>query len=63
MTELAKEDISAAYERRVNTPQVIDDIEEETVSDEPVLASLSDKRSLLPRKNPRRLFRKATCRK
>lgn len=43
LTELAKEDISAAYERRVNTPQVIDDIEEETVSDEPVLASLSDK--------------------
>lgn len=38
-----KEDISAAYERRVNTPQVIDDIEEETVSDEPVLTSLSDK--------------------
>ena len=28
LTELAKEDISAAYERRVNTPQVIDDIEE-----------------------------------
>ena len=43
LTELAKEDISAAYERRVNTPQVIDDIEEETVSDEPVLTSSSDK--------------------
>lgn len=43
LTELVKEDISAAYERRVNTPQVIDDIEEETVSDEPVLTSLSDK--------------------
>ncbi len=37
LTELAKEDISAAYERRINTPQVIDDIEEETVSDEPIL--------------------------
>ena len=37
LTELAKEDISAAYERRINTPQIIDDIEEETVSDEPIL--------------------------
>lgn len=37
LTELAKEDISAAYERRINTPQVIDDIDEETVSDEPIL--------------------------
>ncbi len=37
LTELAKEDISAAYERRINTPRVIDDIEEETVSDEPTL--------------------------
>ena len=39
ITELAKEDISAAYERRINAPQVIDDIEEETVSDEPVIPS------------------------
>lgn len=38
LTEFAKEDISAAYERRINTPRVIDDIEEETVSDEPPLA-------------------------
>ena len=37
LAELAKEDISAAYERRINTPQIIDDIEEETVSDEPVI--------------------------
>lgn len=41
LTELAKEDISAAYERRINTPQVIDDIEEETVSDEPTHAESS----------------------
>ena len=37
LTETAKEDISSAYERFINRPQVIDDIEEETVSDDPTL--------------------------
>lgn len=46
LTELAKEDISAAYERRINTPQIIDDIEEETVSDEPVSVGEPEKQEI-----------------
>ena len=46
LTELAKEDISAAYERRINTPRVIDDIEEETVSDEPVPVGEPEKQEI-----------------
>ena len=46
LTELAKEDISAAYERRINTPQIIDDIEEETVSDEPVPVGEPEKQEI-----------------
>ena len=36
-TDTLREEISSAYERRLRTPRVIDDIEEETISDEPVL--------------------------
>ena len=46
LTELAKEDISAAYERRINTPQIIDDIEEETVSDEAVSVGEPEKQEI-----------------
>lgn len=37
LTENVKEDIDAAYEQYMKTPKTIDDIEEETVSDEPAL--------------------------
>lgn len=37
LTETVKEEIEAVYELRMNRPLVLDDIEEETVSDEPVV--------------------------
>lgn len=37
LTEFAKDDISAAYDRLIRTPKILNDIEEETISDEPVI--------------------------
>lgn len=42
LTETAKEDIDAAYERRIRTPQVIEDIDEDVISDEPTLREESE---------------------
>lgn len=44
LTEEAKEDIDAAYERRIRTPQILNDIEEEVVSDEPKIRTESEPR-------------------
>lgn len=45
LTETAKEDINAAYERRIRTPQVIEDIDEDVISDEPTFQDESEETS------------------
>ena len=47
ITEEAKEDIDAAYERYIKTPKIIDDIEEEVVSDEPKIRTESENRGFV----------------
>lgn len=42
LTEFAKDDISAAYDRLIRTPKILNDIEEETVSDEPIIQDQSE---------------------
>lgn len=42
MTEFAKDDISAAYDRLIRTPKILNDIEEVTVSDEPIIQDQSE---------------------
>lgn len=45
LTETAKEDINVAYERRIRTPQVIEDIDEDVISDEPTFQDESEETS------------------
>ena len=47
ITEEAKEDIDAAYEHYIKTPKIIDDIEEEVVSDEPKIRTESENRDFV----------------
>ena len=42
LTEFAKDDISVAYDRLIRTPKILNDIEEETVSDEPIIQDQSE---------------------